>query len=82
MLCAFQESLNMTLDHKCQIFQNLNGAVGEKLTSMVKFFANLVIIGQIIQKFHCGISDKKRKLAIKNDPSLVLSCLNPTLWER
>ena len=22
-------SLNLTLDHKCQIFQNLNGAVGE-----------------------------------------------------
>lgn len=28
---AFQETLNMTLDHKCQIFQNMNGAVGEKL---------------------------------------------------
>lgn len=27
----FQERLNMTLDHKCQIFQNLNGAVGEQI---------------------------------------------------
>ncbi|XP_032407591.1 procollagen-lysine,2-oxoglutarate 5-dioxygenase 2 isoform X2 [Xiphophorus hellerii] len=26
-----RESLNMTLDHKCQIFQNLNGAVDEVL---------------------------------------------------
>uniref|UniRef100_A0A8C6WID2 procollagen-lysine 5-dioxygenase n=1 Tax=Neogobius melanostomus TaxID=47308 RepID=A0A8C6WID2_9GOBI len=40
-------NLNMTLDHKCQIFQNLNGAVGEnrrkkKTTkSRVKFGAGL-----------------------------------------
>lgn len=25
----------MTLDHKCQIFQNLNGAVGEKLQKII-----------------------------------------------
>lgn len=34
----------MTLDHKCQIFQNLNGAVGEtsqKLNSIIQFTANL-----------------------------------------
>lgn len=32
---VFQETLNMTLDHKCQIFQNLNGAVGEKLKKLI-----------------------------------------------
>lgn len=31
---VFQQTLNMTLDHKCQIFQNLNGAVGEKSQPM------------------------------------------------
>lgn len=25
----FQQTLNMTLDHKCQIFLTLNGAAGE-----------------------------------------------------
>ncbi|XP_010789316.1 procollagen-lysine,2-oxoglutarate 5-dioxygenase 2-like [Notothenia coriiceps] len=34
-----QHTLNMTLDHKCQIFQNLNGAVDEVL---LKFGTNLV----------------------------------------
>ncbi|XP_028823702.1 procollagen-lysine,2-oxoglutarate 5-dioxygenase 2 isoform X2 [Denticeps clupeoides] len=34
-----RESLNMTLDHKCQIFQNLNGAIDEVL---LKFGTNRV----------------------------------------
>ncbi|XP_034005211.1 procollagen-lysine,2-oxoglutarate 5-dioxygenase 2 isoform X1 [Trematomus bernacchii] len=34
-----RHTLNMTLDHKCQIFQNLNGAVDEVL---LKFGTNLV----------------------------------------
>ncbi|XP_034024550.1 procollagen-lysine,2-oxoglutarate 5-dioxygenase 2 isoform X2 [Thalassophryne amazonica] len=34
-----RENLNMTLDHKCQIFQNLNGAVDEVL---LKFGTNQV----------------------------------------
>ncbi|KAF3836595.1 hypothetical protein F7725_029153 [Dissostichus mawsoni] len=34
-----RHTLNMTLDHKCQIFQNLNGAIDEVL---LKFGTNLV----------------------------------------
>lgn len=32
----------MTLDHKCQIFQNLNGAVGEKSQKIYSFMQTLV----------------------------------------
>uniref|UniRef100_A0A8C1BCX5 procollagen-lysine 5-dioxygenase n=1 Tax=Cyprinus carpio carpio TaxID=630221 RepID=A0A8C1BCX5_CYPCA len=30
-----REKLNMTLDHKCEIFQNLNGAVGEYIRYLI-----------------------------------------------
>ncbi|GAA6072751.1 procollagen-lysine,2-oxoglutarate 5-dioxygenase 2 isoform X1, partial [Tachysurus ichikawai] len=40
-----RESLNMTLDHKCQIFQNLNGAVDEVL---MKFGTERVRIRNIV----------------------------------
>uniref|UniRef100_A0A8C2ANN7 procollagen-lysine 5-dioxygenase n=1 Tax=Cyprinus carpio TaxID=7962 RepID=A0A8C2ANN7_CYPCA len=32
-----REKLNMTLDHKCEIFQNLNGAVGESIQDGIYF---------------------------------------------
>ncbi|KAM6970816.1 procollagen-lysine,2-oxoglutarate 5-dioxygenase 2 isoform 1-T1 [Tautogolabrus adspersus] len=40
-----RESLNMTLDHKCQIFQNLNGAVDEVL---LKFGTDRVRVRNIV----------------------------------
>lgn len=44
ILCfhVFQQTLNMTLDHKCQIFQNLNGAVGEKSKKLNQYLSNIL----------------------------------------
>lgn len=28
--CLLQEQINITLDHRCRIFQNLDGALGEQ----------------------------------------------------
>lgn len=56
----------MTLDHKCQIFQNLNGAVGEKL---IQFPPNLYNIFKSCTGpnfLFCKLKKRKKTWALNN----------------